>query len=58
MLSKTQNPKGLSQNAKVARAGGEVAKKARKELEDKTGKKVITNKNAKQSLNQIENFTD
>jgi len=57
-ISKTQNPKGLSQNAKVARAGGEVAKKARKELEDKTGKKVITNKNAKQLLNQIENLTD
>ena len=57
-ISKTQNPKGLSQNAKVARAGGEVAKKARKELEDKTGEKVITNKNAKQLLNQIENLTD
>ncbi|MBQ7659680.1 MAG: Bro-N domain-containing protein [Alphaproteobacteria bacterium] len=57
-ISKAQNPKGLSQNAKVARAGGEVAKKARKELENKTGKKVITNKNAKQSLNQIEDFTD
>ena len=55
-ISKTQNPKGLSQNAKVARAGGEVAKKARKELEDKTGKKVITNKNAKQLHQQIENL--
>ena len=55
-ISKAQNPKGLSQNAKVARAGGEVAKKARKELEDKTGKKVITNKNAKQLHQQIENL--
>jgi hypothetical protein len=46
-ISQVQNPKGLTQHKKVARAGGEVANKARKELENKTGKKVITGKNAK-----------
>ena len=46
-ISKTQNPKGLEENKKVARAGGDVARKARKELETKTGKKVITSLNAK-----------
>ena len=46
-ISKSENPKGLSQHKKVARAGGQVAKKARQELESKTGKKVITKKNAK-----------
>ncbi|MEQ1915782.1 MAG: hypothetical protein ABL856_03555 [Gallionella sp.] len=32
----------------VARQGGEVAGNARKEIESKTGKKVISDKNAKQ----------
>lgn len=53
-ISKSQNPKGLSQHTKVAKAGGEVAKKARTELESKTGKKVITSRNAKQLQKQVE----
>ena len=43
---------------KVARAGGEVANKAKKELESKTGKKVITSKNAKNLHNNIEEKKD
>ena len=54
-ISKTQDPKGLEQHKKVARAGGEVANKAKKELESKTGKKVITSMNAKNLHSQIEN---
>ena len=46
-ISKAQSPKGLEQNRRVARAGGQVARKARKELEAKTGKPVITKQNAK-----------
>lgn len=57
-ISQTQNPKGLTQHKKVARAGGEVANKARKELENKTGKKVITSKNAKNLHKQIENIEE
>lgn len=54
-ISQSQNPKGLEQHKKVAKAGGNVAKKARKELEKKTGKKVITSLNAKKLHKQVEN---
>ena len=57
-ISKTQNPKGLEENKKVARAGGDVARKARKELETKTGKNVITSLNAKHLQGQIEDKVD
>ena len=57
-ISQAQNPKGLTQHKKVARAGGEVANKARKELENQTGKKVITSKNAKHLHKQIENIEE
>ncbi len=53
-ISQSQNPKGLAQHKKVARAGGGVANKARKELESQTGKKVVTDKNAKKLHKQIE----
>lgn len=53
-ISQAQNPNGLEQHKKVARAGGEVANKAKKELESKTGKKVVTSKNAKNLHKQIE----
>lgn len=46
-ISKSENPIGLAQHKKVAHAGGQVAKKARQELESKTGKPVVTKKNAK-----------
>ncbi|MDD2566003.1 MAG: Bro-N domain-containing protein [Candidatus Gracilibacteria bacterium] len=44
-ITKTENPKGLEQNKKVAKKGGEVAGNARKEIERKTGKSVISGKN-------------
>lgn len=45
-LTKTTNPNGLEGNMKVAKEGGSVAGNARKEIEQKTGKPVITSKNA------------
>ena len=45
-LTKTTNPNGLEENRKVAKEGGSVAGNARKEIEQKTGKTVITSKNA------------
>lgn len=57
-ISQAQNPKGLEQHKKVARAGGEVANKAKKELESKTGKKIITSKNAKNLHKQIDENKD
>lgn len=46
-ISKTQNSKSFEQHKKIANAGGKVAYRARKELEEQTGKKVITNTNQK-----------
>ena len=43
-ISKTVKPSGLEENKKVAQLGGSVAKTARKEIESKTGKSVISNK--------------
>jgi hypothetical protein len=41
-IVKTQNPKGFLANKKAAKQGGAVAGNARKELEARTGKKVVT----------------
>ena len=49
-ISQAVNPKDFEQSKKVARQGGNVANVARKELEAKTGKKVVTALNAKELL--------
>lgn len=41
-ISKTKNPKGVSQNARVAKSGGSVAKAARQQLESQLGHSVIS----------------
>lgn len=41
-ISQAINPKNFKESKKVAQQGGNVAKVALKELEDKTGKKVVT----------------
>ena len=51
-ISKAEQPQSFSENMDVARKGGEVAGIARKALEERTGKPVITAKNATQ-LNAI-----
>ena len=45
-LAKKHRPQGLKENKKVAKAGGEVAKTAREDLERKLGETVISKKNA------------
>ena len=45
-LAKKHRPQGLKANRKIAKAGGEVAKTAREDLEKKLGETVISNKNA------------
>lgn len=45
-LTKASNPSGLEENKVVAKEGGSIAGNARKEIENKTGKSVITSKNA------------
>lgn len=45
-LSKQKNPHGFNENVSIAREGGSVAKAARRELESKLGKSVISSANA------------
>ena len=49
-ISQAVNPKDFEESKKVAKQGGNVAKVAMKELEAKTGKKVVTPLNAKSVL--------
>ena len=49
-ISQAVNPKDFEASKKVAAQGGNVAKVAMKELEAKTGKKVVTAMNAKEVL--------
>ena len=51
-LTKVQNPQGFTENRHVAHEGGTVAGNARKDIEARTGKSVITSENAKQ-LNAV-----
>ena len=44
-IAETDEAKGLQQNAEAGKKGGAVAKNARKELESKTGKSVVTGEN-------------
>jgi hypothetical protein len=49
-ISEAVNPEGFQQSKIVAKQGGNVAKVALKELESKTGKKVVSSTNAKSLL--------
>ena len=55
-ISAATNPETFTQSKKVAMQGGNVAKVAMKELEAKTGKKVVTAINAKSVLKEINEF--
>lgn len=44
-IAEKTNAIGLNENAIASKAGGSIAKNARKELEDKTGKSVVTGEN-------------
>ena len=45
-IAEAKNPKGLEENKQVAQDGGSIAGDARKSIEARTGKPVITSKNA------------
>ena len=51
-ISQAVKPKNFKESKKVAHQGGNVAKVARKELEAKTGKKVVSHMNAKTILGE------
>lgn len=52
-ISQATEPQTFDENKKVAQQGGNVARVARLELEEKTGKKVVTELNAKAALKEI-----
>ena len=47
-ISKEKNPETFEDNRRIARQGGTIAGNTRREIEEKTGKRVVTNQNAKQ----------
>ena len=49
-ISKEKKPKTFQQNKKIAKQGGTIAGNTRKEIEDKTGKKIVTSISAKKLL--------
>ena len=52
-ISKEKKPKSFKSNKKIARQGGTIAGNTRKEIEEKTGKKVVNSRNAKQLQSNI-----
>lgn len=57
-LTQTIHPQGLEENKAVAKEGGTVAGNARKDIEARTGKPVITSKNAVDFSKLIEDMSD
>ena len=49
-ISENRNPETFSEHMHIAQEGGEIARNARLELEEKTGKAVISSMNAKDGL--------
>lgn len=49
-ISKEKKPKTFQQNKTIAKQGGTIAGNTRKEIEDKTGKKIVTSISAKKLL--------
>ncbi len=47
-ISKEKNPKDFEENKVIAKQGGTIAVNTRKEIEAKSGKKIVSNQNAKQ----------
>lgn len=44
-IAETVNATGMAENKSAAKTGGRIAKRARKELEAQTGKRVVTGEN-------------
>lgn len=53
-ISESRNPSTFSEHAQAAADGGNIARNARLELEEKTGKAVISSQNAKHLLEEKE----
>lgn len=44
-ISKEKKPQNINENKLIAKQGGTIAGNTRKEIEDKTGKKVVSKEN-------------
>ena len=55
-IAEAEKAKGVIENAKAGKKGGSVAKNARKELEAKTGKSVVTGENFLPPKKENKNF--
>jgi len=51
-ISKEKKPKTFSESKTIAKKGGDTAGKARKDIEQKTGKSVLSSQNSKQLQNK------
>jgi len=51
-ISKEKKPKNFKENKIIAKQGGTIAGNTRKEIEEKTGKKVVSNSSAKKLLEE------
>jgi uncharacterized protein YacL (UPF0231 family) len=49
-ISKEKKPESFEENRTIARQGGTIAGNTRREIEEKTGKKIVTKLSAKQAL--------
>lgn len=54
-ISKEKKPKDFEENKIIAKQGGTIAGNARKEIEAKSGKKIVSNQNAKQLSEKVKN---
>lgn len=58
-ISKEKNPKTFNDSRNIAKQGGTIAGNTRREIEEKTGKRVVTSQNAKQlEENKIKEIDD
>ena len=57
-ISKTDNPTTFEENRNVAKKGGEIAGQARENIEKRTGKSVITSKNAAELNTVVTNLIE
>ena len=53
-INKSDNPQGLEESRKVAHDGGSIAGNARRALEERTGKKVVSKLNSKTDPKQLD----
>ena len=57
-ISQATDPRTFDENRKVAQQGGNVARVARRELESRTNKNVVTSLNAKTALKELSEPTE